>query len=171
MELTSWLQKQRIRIEDVRPIIKYTLDCGDAIIEKGSNRLQIMECIKDAYGKPYIPGSSLKGMFRTILLGADILTHPEKYEDTQRKLQQNLDMNTSRMNCLKKDIGAIENIAFRTLNRNETKPIDAVNDIFHILYMPLKIHILAQKVFFQIYSLLLIYPYLLSIPKISFYPD
>ncbi len=129
MELTSWLQKQRIRIEDVKPFIKYTLDCGDAIIEKGSNRLQIMECIKDAYGKPYIPGSSLKGMFRTILLGADILTHPEKYEDAERKLQQNLDINTSRMNCLKKDIGEIENIAFRKLNRNETKPSDAVNDI------------------------------------------
>lgn len=30
--------------------------------------INVFECIKDSYNNPYIPGSSLKGMLRTILL-------------------------------------------------------------------------------------------------------
>lgn len=80
MNLTEWLDRQRIKERDLKPLLKYVLDCGDAVIDRGGNKLQIMECVKDAYGNPYIPGSSLKGMFRTILLGADIINAPEKYQ-------------------------------------------------------------------------------------------
>lgn len=129
MDLTSWLQKQRIDRKEILPFIKYTLDCGDAIIDRGPNRLQIMECIKDAYGKPYIPGSSLKGMFRTIFLGADIIAHPEKYGNVKKDLWQRRAIGTGRNYYLKNNIGDIEGIAYRTLKRNEKKPNDAVNDL------------------------------------------
>lgn len=129
MDLTGWLQKQRIKMEEILPFIKYTLDCGDAIIEKGSNRLQIMECVKDPYGKPYIPGSSLKGMFRTIFLGADIIAHPEKYRNAKKDLWQKGAIATGRNYYLKNNIADIESTAYRTLQRNEKKPNDAVNDL------------------------------------------
>lgn len=129
MNLTAWLQKERVPIKDIMPFVKYTLDGGDAIIDKGANRLQIMECIKDAYGKPYVPGSSLKGMFRTILLGADIRANPDKYESAKENMRQNAERNENRNFYLKNDMGEIESIAYRTLNKNKEKKNDAVNDL------------------------------------------
>lgn len=129
MGLTEWLKKQNIKMNDIKPFIRYTLDCGDAIIEKGGNKLQVMECVKDAYEMPYIPGSSLKGMFRTILLGADVFKSFEKYKREKRDMWQKLTVNAGRMYYLKSNVDSIEKVAFRQLNRPETKPGDAVNDI------------------------------------------
>lgn len=39
-----------------------------------------MTCVTDPYGNPYIPGSSLKGMLRTILLSKDIDQDQIKYK-------------------------------------------------------------------------------------------
>lgn len=129
IDLTDWLKKQRIGIETVKPYIKYTLDCADALIGGDVKRLQVMECMKDAYGNPYIPGSSLKGMFRTILLGADLMNMPYKYQNAKTNLRRNADNRASRNNYLKRDMGEIEGIAYRTMQREKTKPQDAVNDI------------------------------------------
>lgn len=152
MDLTFWLKKQGIRIEDIKLFIKYTLDCGDAVIEKGPNRLQVMECVKDAYGNPYIPGSSLKGMFRTVLLGADMVNMPQKYQNAKKNLRQNMDNKASRTSYLKRDIGDMEGIAYRTMQREKSKPYDAVNDILQGLIIsdsePLSLEslVLCQKV-------------------------
>lgn len=129
ISLTNWLQKHKIEMKDIQPSIKYSLDCGDALLDGNANELQIMECVKDAYGNPYIPGSSLKGMFRTILLGADIRTHPEKYENAKNTLPRKAAVPDDRTYYLKKEAADIESIAFRTLSRNAKKPGDAVNDI------------------------------------------
>lgn len=127
-DLTSWLRKQKISMKEIQPFIKYTLDCGDSVIEKGS-RLQVMGCVKDAYGKPYVPGSSLKGMFRTIFLGSDIIGQPQKYQGAKDTLQRNADIKRGRTEYLKTDIARIEKIAYRTLRRNEERLSDAVNDV------------------------------------------
>lgn len=129
VSLSEWLERQRMNVTALDSMIKYKLECGDALLDKGSNRLQILECIKDAYGMPYIPGSSLKGMFRTILLGADIISNSDKYQNQRKNMYQNSNMNASRLSYLKKDIKDIESAAFRTLNRPESRPKDAVNDI------------------------------------------
>ncbi|MCM1047126.1 MAG: type III-A CRISPR-associated RAMP protein Csm5 [Clostridiales bacterium] len=133
ISLTQWLEKQHIDIADMEGLIKYRLDCGDAILDKsadkGANRLQILECMKDAYGLPYIPGSSLKGMLRTILLGADVIKNPGKYRGQNSRMRQNANGNASRKSYLKKDITEIEAVAFRTLNRPESRPQDAINDV------------------------------------------
>lgn len=153
MSLNSWLKKQGIEIKEIKPFVKYALDCGDAVIEKGSNRLQVMECIKDAYGNPYIPGSSLKGMFRTILLGADILKNQKKYQIVKQNLKRNVEMDKSNRNAyLKRDTKNVETIAYRILSRKEEKQEDAVSDVLQGLIIsdsePLSIDslVLCQKI-------------------------
>ncbi|MCM1183524.1 MAG: type III-A CRISPR-associated RAMP protein Csm5 [Roseburia sp.] len=131
MGLAMWLEKQNIGIEEIRPFIKYCPDCGDAVDAGSVNKLQVMECIKDAYGSPYIPGSSIKGMLRTVLLGADILKQPQKYQQAKTELRGNADKalgKVPRNRYLRGDSAEIEKINYRTLDRAGTKPHDAVND-------------------------------------------
>lgn len=129
ISLTDWLGKQNVKMKELEPFIEYTLDCGDMVLERGGRKLQVMECIKDSYRKPYIPGSSLKGMFRTILLGADILCSPEKFRREKQEMLHNVEEPNTRMNYLRKDVANIEQVAYRTLEREATSPKDAVNDI------------------------------------------
>lgn len=128
-EMTVWLRNQRVPIRELLPCIRYTMDCGDAILEKGANRLQVMEHVKDPYGKPYIPGSSLKGMFRTILLADEITRIPKKYAALKDSMYENVFRGGYRNNYLKRDAVAAESITFRTLRKNEKRPGDAVNDV------------------------------------------
>lgn len=79
MKLGDWLKRNRIDIPDIRKCIKYEIECGD-VIGVESRDMEIQEHIKDPYGMPYIPGSSIKGMLRTILLIYDILENSQKYQ-------------------------------------------------------------------------------------------
>lgn len=45
----------------------------------------VKQCIKDGWGKPYVPGSSLKGMLRTALLGEIISKDPKAYRQSWSK--------------------------------------------------------------------------------------
>lgn len=126
-DLTGWLGKQKIKLNEIRPFVRYTLDCSDAAMEQGAN-FQIWECMKDAYGCPYVPGSSLKGMLRTILLSESIIRSPARYQDSKATLKRNASMKASRNSYLNQDILGIEGTAFRTLQREGTRSHDAVND-------------------------------------------
>ena len=129
MGLSQWLRDERISDGYIEKWKKYELDCGDAIEEKGS-QLQIMTCIKDPYGNPYIPGSSLKGMLRTILLAYDIRMNPRKYASLKSEIENTIrtERNPKRTQFLSRQIKNVETMAFNTLNRPDTKPSDAVND-------------------------------------------
>ena len=126
-DLNLWLRKQKINTNEIRHMFKYTLDCTDAVIERGKK--QVLEFIKDPYGNPYVPGSSLKGMLRTILLGSDIIKHPAKYQRSRNSLKRNTLKTSGRNTYLSRDILQIEATAFRTLARERTEPGDAVNDV------------------------------------------
>lgn len=126
-DLTKWLRNNGIEYSDVAQCMRYVLECGDAIIDR-ETKLQVMECIKDSYGNPYIPGSTLKGMFRTIILASDIINNPLKYSTEKSNLQRNIDINKKRQIYLRKQMKAIEDTAFKTLKRNERDPLAAVND-------------------------------------------
>lgn len=87
-----------------------------------------MACTVDPYGNPYIPGSSIKGMLRTVLLYADILKRPEKYRMDVLKMKEDLyNSGQRRDKVLLRNIKEIESKGFHTLNRTEKKQ-DAVND-------------------------------------------
>ena len=64
--------------EETGSCLRYTLDSGDTLLQQGT-RVKIRECLKDPYGNPYIPGSSLKGMLRTILLAGRIAGRPKTF--------------------------------------------------------------------------------------------
>ena len=85
--LGQWLEKKKVRPSEIEACIRYRLSNQDAQLERGK-ALQIMEFVKDSYGQPYVPGSSVKGMLRTILLTADILKHPQKYSEYRENIMR-----------------------------------------------------------------------------------
>ena len=125
-DLKHWIGRNRIPISEMEKCMKYTMNAGDIQMEKG--RMQIMACAADPYGNPYIPGSSIKGMLRTILLCADILHNEKKYENEERPVFAALDDERAKRNTLlSKNIKSVEDKAFHTLERSDKKT-DAVND-------------------------------------------
>lgn len=60
---------------------------GDrGLIQKKTKNIQTF--VKDPYGNPYIPGSSLKGMFRTIFQNDFYLKHPEKAKHRSNQIKR-----------------------------------------------------------------------------------
>lgn len=83
-DLKSWLTEKNITIETMEKWKKYELELGALDLNKQS-RPKISEFIKDGYGLPFVPGTSLKGMLRTILLGYNIQKNPNLYADFKKK--------------------------------------------------------------------------------------
>lgn len=150
-DLRHWLQDNQLSIREIESCIKYYLDNADTVLNHGT-KIQIMECIKDPYGNPYIPGSSMKGMFRTVLLGAEVINHPDHYDADKINILNQANQKTGRKAYLAREIKQLESNTFCTLNREGTKPLDAVNDNLSGLIVsdsdPLSISdlILCQKV-------------------------
>lgn len=62
--------------------VAYELDSRLARARRGSYQyFSVHKCIKDVYGKPYVPGSSVKGMLRTALMCALILEDKASFLD------------------------------------------------------------------------------------------
>ncbi len=75
--LTDLLNNNRmVKNLDLKSALKHTVKSGDNSIKKSDT---INEFIKDAYGQPYIPGSSLKGAIRTALLAQEIRKNHSKF--------------------------------------------------------------------------------------------
>lgn len=127
---------------------RYTLDCGDAILEKGKTS-EVLSFVKDPYNIPYIPGSSLKGMLRTILLSNDILNN-RLYDSYASKLKN--DSKYPKGNYyLSNNIREIETECYNILDKNSKVKENAVNDIMSGVIIsdskPLKVDdlVLCQK--------------------------
>ena len=106
----------------------YEMDAGEAFVSQTARPKEIEAFVKDAYGMPYVPGSTLKGMFRTALIADEIQKCPEKYERTGREIQSASAERASRKQCLARETKRLEQQIFYTLNRDEKKPANAVND-------------------------------------------
>lgn len=126
-DFLEWFDSYGMRERDVIPFMKYELECRDKEFRKKS-KMQIMECIKDPYGNPYIPGSSLKGMLRTILLCGRIMDGGNSYDQERYNIQEASRGYARKTDYLQKECNAVEQKAFYTLDRSETEPDDAVND-------------------------------------------
>ena len=67
--LEYWFKSNNIARTQYSKWIKYSLAAGDAVVEDRSLK-EVQTFVRDAYGRPYIPGSSLKGAIRTAILGS-----------------------------------------------------------------------------------------------------
>lgn len=128
--LLDWLKSVGFDNTDIRKFCSYELDCSDAL-DQVNRPLGIQCFVKDPYGLPYIPGSSLKGALRSILLADDIIEYPEKYQRLRQKVRQADPRWNGKPNrkYLQREGLEIERIYYRTLNNNEKKSNDALNDI------------------------------------------
>lgn len=125
-DLKHWAMRNHISTDEMQRCMAYTLNAGDMQLEKG--KMQIMACMKNPYGQPYIPGSSIKGMLRTILLCDEIMQNPEKYRRHAQQIKQDLrQQGIRRDRVLAGNIKSIEEETFHILERSE-KQRDAVND-------------------------------------------
>lgn len=123
-DLFAWFRANNVDNKDYQQWMKYSLDSGDAVFEdRGKKEIQLF--IKDSYGCPYIPGSSLKGAIRTILLSDAILKNNNQYSTVKRNIK-NARYNGKRY--LNNEVKNIESQGFNTLERKKDKPDDAVND-------------------------------------------
>lgn len=128
--LSDWIRENGIKEQEIKKCLKYTIDSGDTVIQRGTP-IQIMECIKDPYGMPYIPGSSIKGMLRTILLNGEVIQNPERFRRGKEELLfavRNVSYKVNRNQFLMKEKKKIEEECFYSLHRNKEKSGDAVND-------------------------------------------
>lgn len=76
--LLNWMKSVGYSDKEIKGLCDYFLDCAYAL-ENLNRPIGISEFMKDPYGLPYVPGSSIKGAIRSALLGNRILVHPEKY--------------------------------------------------------------------------------------------
>ncbi len=126
-DLGAWLYEKRIPFSKKDEWISYSMDCGDAILERGKT-FQVMQCVKDAYGNPYIPGSSIKGMLRTILLSSCIMKNPDRFRQLGEKMEVASQQKKDKNIYLRDEMKEIEDEAFHTLELNKEKKWEIVND-------------------------------------------
>lgn len=128
MDLSKFLKDNRISFLDIDSYTKYRIRQSDTALARGT-KISVMEFMRDAYGMPYIPGSSIKGMLRTILLCSDIQNDKPKYNELRRNIKDQAKNGSGRRNVfLNREQKQLEALAFNKLERS-TKKQDAVNDI------------------------------------------
>lgn len=130
-DLGVWLTQHGFQKKDYQRWKKYEMDSGDALSGSSAGKQvrpkEIMCMTKDAYGLPYIPGSSLKGMIRTALLAYEVSRNPEKYKEVCTKIRNNVKEYARRDQCLSKETLDLEILTFHTLRRDEKQRGNAVN--------------------------------------------
>ena len=130
-DLYMWLLQEKFSQKDFEAFTAYKYDASRIIFEKKMKGIVAM--VKDAYGKPYIPGSSIKGALRTAILSSMIMDSKSKDDATYIEIEYNKIDRQSKGKWEKSNLGSvakkIESKYINTLNREGTKPSDAVNSI------------------------------------------
>ena len=128
-DLGSWMAAAGFSREETGSCLRYTLDSGDTLLQQGA-RVKIRECVKDPYGNPYIPGSSLKGMLRTILLAGRIAGRPKTFERSADQAEEAVRRarRARPLGFLRKEAEEVELAGLYRLSRNEYRKRNAVND-------------------------------------------
>lgn len=128
-DLKHWRIRNHVSVDDLKSCMKYVENVGDRSEEKG--KLQVMTCITDPYGNPYVPGSSLKGMLRTILLSKNIIQNEEKYISDLRQIRKDLEVERINRRILNNNIAQIEKKAFCNLKHldKEDAEVDIMSGI------------------------------------------
>ena len=87
-DLYVWMKENAISKSTYSIWAKYCLDCSYTDLTERNRDISLF--VKDPYGLPYIPGSSLKGAVRTALLGYKLS------KNSQIIVEQETEMNYQR---------------------------------------------------------------------------
>jgi CRISPR type III-A-associated RAMP protein Csm5 len=156
--LNDWLQRQGWDSPDTKAWGGYGVKLGNLEAAKGRYDLRtkqftpgtvaqlndILAFIKDGYGKPYVPGSSVKGLLRTMVLESLVCQQEAKqHRPLTSAPQRPRDTRAA---------GPLEAQFLRRLARERTRPDDAVNDLFQAVRVadspsfPLQYLAVCQKI-------------------------
>lgn len=132
--LGQWLLDQRIPEKSIEGWKRYSMDPGDAFVRQNDGKRvatpkEIVTFIKDSYEKPYVPGSTIKGMLRNAILCYRIHENPSAYKGKTDELASASRMGGKGKSFLQKETGRLEKAVFNTLEREGTRPDDEVNSI------------------------------------------
>ena len=131
--LMDFINDNQIRPEEYKKWAAYVLDDTAAANvrnsrSKGGGSDNVHSFMKDAYGCPYIPGSSLKGALRTIIQSCLVNDDMKCFSD-ERKTIETAEFER-RNNYLTAPEKNISQKLFYTLDRPDAKFYNAVNDCF-----------------------------------------
>lgn len=126
-DLTYWLNRKRI----ISTVAEKCTDYSVALSKLPNLKSwKLSTFIKDPYGNPYIPGSSLKGLIRTLLLAKEIVDNPDDYAEIESDIRRGIrNPKAIKNNMLNRESSTIEEIAFHKLNCSDKRK-NAVNDVF-----------------------------------------
>ena len=128
-DLREYFRRNKITNNELESVIAYEIDSSDLVID--GKQFDIDTFVKDAYGKPYIPGTSLKGCLRTALLANYIMSSSPSYEENCMAVR-NADFTKRQKALLRQEERGVQIKTFHTIERPNAKPNDrnnAVNDI------------------------------------------
>jgi len=109
--------------------------------------VDVFEFIKDTYGYPYVPGSSVKGMLRTAILASAIINDRSEYEGLYHGYKR---LDIKRRNTA---TDSIEKKLFERIPNNSKEPIDIMRYISVSDSKPLAIEALAFVTKYDKFSL------------------
>ena len=132
--LGQWLVEQRIPDPTIEGWKRYSMDPGDAFVRQNNVRnpatpKEIVSFVKDSYEKPYVPGSTIKGMLRNAILCYRIHENPSAYRNKTDELASASRMGGKGKSFLQKETSRLEKAVFNTLEREGTRSDDEVNSI------------------------------------------
>lgn len=152
LNLSDWLKVNNISEDSLKDAVKYKVNYGDRFSRRRKTSLQVMEFMKDAYNMPYIPGTSLKGLLRTVILSDFISMSYTNREKAGYIFKDGKKSDDEGKKYLLRSSEKIETVFFRTLNRFEKKRNHPLNDVFQGVIVsdskPLSIKslVLCQKI-------------------------
>lgn len=139
-DMRGWLLKNGVKDEDFAAFVSYEIETGEAF-GPTDNVVAFKQFIRDPYGLPYIPGSSLKGALRTALLCALLRQDERTTQKTADKLLRlapdlNSQDNPTRKSAMKdfeREAKTVEDEKLHTLRfakqGKEPDKRDAVNSV------------------------------------------
>ena len=156
VDLGWWMRENNVGPADYNKWVSYSMEGGDCLSERG-RPAEIAMFQKDAYGCPFVSGTSIKGMLRTILLGYELDNNKNLCGNLRADLPRIARNSTdNRKRFLSRERKTVEQEVFNTLNRTDKNgkllpAADAVNDCLSGLIVsdsePLKVTdlVLCQK--------------------------
>lgn len=119
--LGEWIKNKRGNLKMVSNFTKYVIDFKNADPRDSKGKFDLNEIatfIKDPYGLPYVPGSSIKGMIRTALLCYEIANNDKLSNLLNQIYERSKGNSNSRPYNLKEATVDLENEIFKSMRKS-----------------------------------------------------